>query len=125
MRVVAVTGGRNYQNRALVFETLSNLSERCAIDVLVHGGCRGSDALCAEWAGLSRVQVAEFAITQVQWAADGRKCGPRRNALMLEVTHPNLLVAFPGGRGTASCVNIAKKLGIEVLNLAEVLNTCR
>jgi hypothetical protein len=38
---------------------------------------------------------------------DGRAAGPRRNQRMLEDFRPDLVVAFPGGRGTAYMVRRA------------------
>lgn len=52
---VLVTGGRDYQNRARVFEVLDGIDRERPIDILVHGACgvdryksRGQRAL-AEW----------------------------------------------------------------------------
>jgi len=52
------------------------------------------------------------------WAELGRKAGPIRNQQMLDEGKPNLVVAFPGGRGTADIVRRARAAGIEVVEFA-------
>jgi len=43
-----------------------------------------------------------------------RRAGPERNAAMLGLG-PDLVVAFPGGSGTAGMVRLAKAAGVEVI----------
>jgi hypothetical protein len=47
----------------------------------------------------------------------GRKAGPIRNQRMLDEHAPDLVVAFPGGRGTADMVRRARKSGVEVAKI--------
>ena len=122
--IVAVTGGRDFSNYRLVSSTLDSLhagghtlGPLCRLDLIVHGGCTGADALADQWALSAHVQTCVFFVTPVQWKFFGRSSGPRRNRIMLEVTCPGLLVAFPGGAGTANCVKTARELGIEVLEI--------
>jgi hypothetical protein len=51
------------------------------------------------------------------WAGLGRKAGPIRNEQMLSEGQPHLVVAFPGGRGTAHMVGIARAAGVEVIEI--------
>ena len=51
------------------------------------------------------VVVEEF---KADWDKFGRAAGPIRNAQMLREGKPDLVVAFPGGRGTANMVAQAK-----------------
>jgi ABC-type Fe3+-hydroxamate transport system substrate-binding protein len=44
----------------------------------------------------------------------GPSAGPIRNGRMLEYK-PDLVIAFPGGRGTANMVKQARKAGIAVV----------
>ena len=44
--------------------------------------------------------------------------GPRRNARMLAEGKPDLVVAFPGGRGTADMVSKARAAKVEVMEIA-------
>lgn len=47
------------------------------------------------------------------WKRHGRAAGPIRNQKMLE-EKPEMVVAFPGGKGTADMVKKAGQAGIEV-----------
>lgn len=59
-------------------------------------------------------------VFKADWSKDGRKAGPVRNSVMLSVGKPDLVIAFPGGRGTADMVRKAKAKGVPVEELAGV-----
>jgi hypothetical protein len=46
---VLVCGGRNYNNRARVFEVLNDLCRQRRIRGIIQGGATGADALAKEW----------------------------------------------------------------------------
>src|SRR5262249_48090233 len=46
----------------------------------------------------------------------GRSAGPRRNSEML-LKGPEMLLAFPGGKGTADMVDKAERYGLEILKI--------
>ena len=48
------------------------------------------------------------------WDTHGRGAGPIRNKQMLEEGKPDLVIAFPGGKGTANMIGQAKEAGIPV-----------
>ena len=48
-----------------------------------------------------------------------RGAGPERNARMLAEGRPDLVVAFPGGTGTADMVRRAKAAGVRVVEVVE------
>lgn len=102
-----VTGGRDYDNRAHVNAVLDALSP----DTVIHGGASGADRLAADWARRHSVrEIVEIA----EWSVYGREAGPIRNAGMLR-HGPDLVVAFPGGKGTANMIRTAVKAGVPVL----------
>lgn len=111
MRVL-VCGGRNFRDRGLVFLTLSALDDANRIDLLIEGGATGADRFAREWAQLQRVPYKTF---EADWKTHGNMAGPRRNAMMLVEGDPHLVVAFPGGTGTAHMVKIAKQRGVNVM----------
>jgi hypothetical protein len=49
------------------------------------------------------------------WEKYGKPARPIRNQKMIDDHKPNLVIAFPGGRGTADMVFKARSAGIEVL----------
>lgn len=110
MRII-VCGGRDYADRARVFSELDRLGP---VDMLFHGGARGADALAAAWAKERRVK--HFAVP-AKWSKYGKRAGPLRNQAMLG-HGVDLVVAFPGGHGTADMVSRARKAGVRVLEVS-------
>lgn len=106
MRVL-VCGGRDYRSRGTVFHTLTELHP----SVVIHGGCpTGADAFAQEWAS----PVVPIEMYAAEWDKHGKAAGPIRNQRMIDEGKPDLVVAFPGGRGTADMVRRARKAGIPV-----------
>lgn len=104
MRVL-VTGGRNFGDIGLVENALSELHATKTISVLIHGAAKGADALVCEWAKQNSINVLSC---PADWKRFGRGAGTRRNRDML--THkPDLVIAFPGGRGTGHMTELAEK----------------
>ena len=115
---VLVCGGRNFADSDLVLETLDKIQAETPIDTVIHGGARGADSEAEYWAGLRQV---DSHIYRPKWSAEGLRAGPLRNARMLDDGKPDLVVAFPGGRGTsdgtADMVRRARAAGIEVIEV--------
>lgn len=114
-RVVLVTGGRDYEDRAHVIRVLDSEHEAEPIDLLVQGGARGADLFAKEWA-MSR--GVHYATIPALWDAHGKAAGPIRNTAMLLV-QPTELIAFPGGRGTRDMVKKAVDAGLEILQVMD------
>jgi hypothetical protein len=83
------------------------------IHCVVHGAARGADTLAKFWA-----QSNERPETPVEakWRVYGNAAGPIRNNEMLTMS-PDMVVAFPGGPGTADMVRKALAAGITVLHV--------
>jgi len=109
MRVL-VTGGRTFEDIQLLETTLEDVHKSEAISVLIHGAANGADILAGEWAARHDIKVVAC---PADWKRYGRGAGPVRNREMLELS-PDLLVAFPGGTGTADMVSAAEKKGISI-----------
>ena len=111
MRVL-VCGGRNYRDVRSVFASLDGLKPSPSF--IIHGGATGADACAAEWA---RKRMIESKAYHAAWRTHGRAAGPIRNQRMLDHGRPELVVAFPGGSGTADMVRRAKAAGVTVLEV--------
>ena len=61
------------------------------------------------------------------WAKYGPVAGPIRNQDMLDLHRPKMVIAFPGGKGTADMVKRAKKLRYDgaSLDIVEVREHAR
>lgn len=103
---VLVCGGRDFKDRDKLYAALDDLT----VALVIHGGARGADTLAGEWAAARGVAVQVF---PADWAKHRKRAGVLRNIEML-ATKPDLVVAFPGGRGTDDMVRRAVDAGVEV-----------
>ena len=100
-----VCGGRDYVNGKHV----SSVLDKFGPDEVVCGGARGADDLAVEWAKKHGKVVH---IYFPDWDTHGKAAGPMRNQLMLDKEKPDIVIAFPGGRGTDDTIRRAHKAGI-------------
>jgi hypothetical protein len=108
---VLVTGGRDYADAGCVDGVLSGLYIDCAEPlVIVHGGAPGADTLARKWAQRAGVATEPH---MAQWHKFGKAAGAIRNQEMVRAG-ADLVIAFPGGPGTADCVRRARAAGIPV-----------
>jgi hypothetical protein len=119
--VIAAGGGRDlaWSHQRVAAELLARTGGR-PVHLLLHGGARGADAAI----GRAAHQLGWSSLVMpAQWQRHGRAAGPIRNRELLEQaiaraeahTSPGyqvsvLVVAFPGGTGTASLVQQAKRI---------------
>ena len=110
MRVL-VCGGRAFTDESSVTNHLFRIDDERPITRIIHGGASGADTLAGHTATLLQ---CECVVYLADWKRHGKAAGPIRNQKMLDEQKPDLVVAFPGGRGTADMVRRAKSAGIEV-----------
>ncbi len=115
MRVL-VCGGRDFCEGRAVVEALGPMHRATPFSAIIHGAARGADYLAGAWARWMQVPELPF---PADWERDGRAAGPIRNQRMLDEGKPDLVVAFPGGRGTADMIRRARKAGLRVIEVAE------
>lgn len=113
---VLVCGGRNYNDRAAVYRELDDLERSHGITLVMHGGAPGADDLAESWAISRCVPHRWFT---AEWTRLGKAAGPARNARMLAEGKPDVVLAFPGGKGTADMVRRAESAGVEVIRVKE------
>jgi hypothetical protein len=131
---VLVCGGRTYEDEGFVNYTLDTIHFIAGIDVIIHGDAGkfydmpdsyigdevgfwvGADKLAGQWARRHNITENFY---KANWVAHGRKAGPIRNQYMLEKEKPDLVVAFPGGRGTKDMVKRAREGGYKVYEVGE------
>jgi hypothetical protein len=81
---------------------------------IVQGGANGADKAAEQWgvrhAGGVRTYPAD-------WDKHGKSAGSIRNQLMLFDTQPHIVLAFPGGAGTADMVRKAERAGVLTIKL--------
>lgn len=111
MRVL-VCGGREYNERSKLRRTLSAVD---GISVVITGGAPGADRLAEEWAKHQGIPTIRM---EANWTKYGKKAGPLRNQWMIDLASPDLVVAFPGGKGTSDMVRRARDAGLNVIENA-------
>ena len=124
MRIL-VCGGRGYDRTAAFNWLEENLKDEIsvatgisafAIEAIIHGGTRGADEGADDFAQSEGIKIMRFL---ADWKHFGKAAGPMRNQKMLDEGHPDIVVAFPGGRGTADMVNRARAAGVPVIEVPE------
>lgn len=110
---VLVCGGRDFDNVAYICSKLDKLNEETPFTGIITGGARGVDTIANEWA---KTKPFDRYVSHADWKKYGKSAGHIRNAHML-TWKPDLVVAFPGGRGTANMVRLAKEAGVEVIEI--------
>lgn len=114
MVTAIVCGGRDYRNKARVYQILDAAVERLGVDFIVQGVADGADYLAWQWADERGVKCGSY---PAHWDEHGRKAGPIRNQAMLDEAGATIVIAFGGGRGTNHMVDIARKAGLRVIKI--------
>lgn len=108
-----VCGGRYYANKKRVAEELEKWIRPGDLQsIVIHGGAAGADTLAAVWCQQNGVHAARVDALW-DWTRPVKAAGPRRNTVML-LLEPELVLAFPGGGGTADMVIQAERAGLDV-----------
>ncbi len=111
---VLVCGGRNYKDAPTVYWQLGKLHRERPFSAVITGGAWGVDKIAEHWAARNALPCDVY---EANWKTHGKAAGPKRNQRMLKESKPDLVVAFPGGRGTADMVRRAKTAGIDVIDV--------
>lgn len=138
--IILVCGGRDYSDAATLRRILDSYRN---IYGLIHGDARGADRLAKEWMrrriaidceqclmnrkvdptgalGFRRHSDLWMAGYPADWKTHGKAAGPIRNQEMLDLNPGiELVIAFPGGTGTADMVRRARAKGITVEEIRE------
>ncbi|WP_292229357.1 SLOG family protein [Brevundimonas sp.] len=115
MRVL-ICGGRDYSDERSFSLQMSAINEQYGpFTCVIHGAASGADAFAARYAARELIPVESY---PADWRKHGRAAGPIRNEQMLREGRPDLVVAFPGGRGTANMVALARGSGVRVIEPA-------
>lgn len=104
------------KNRDIKFlmDTLDHQRTTRKITSIGNGDAVGADRTSSAWAELNDIPVDKFPITKGEWVTYGKAAGPMRNARMLKVFNPGIVIAFRGGTGTENMILLAKYAGVEV-----------
>lgn len=110
---ILVTGGRGYADAEAVSGTLDFYASLLGDFELIEGGATGADYLAREWFRLRYNR--EPTTVEADWNTYGKAAGGIRNQKMLDDHKPDLVIAFPGGSGTADMTRRAREAGVQVI----------
>jgi hypothetical protein len=118
MRVL-ICGGRDFDDYHSFWYSMNDISDKFDFDnkqpiTIIQGGAKGADAFARTYAIECGFELENY---EANWSKYGRSAGYIRNAQMLEEGKPDLVIAFPGGKGTAMMVKLAQKAKIKVIKI--------
>ena len=130
MRVL-VCGGRAYADWDRLSGALDEIHAARPISLIIHGDATGADKLAKHWAIRKGIpeqaypaewhKVSGVPRHLIGYSSKGkpfnRAAGPQRNQQMLDEGNPDLVVAFPGGAGTADMRGRAFTRGVAVIDV--------
>lgn len=115
MKVVVITGSRNWTDRDAIARVLEGA------DVAILGDCpTGADRIARE---ICDARGTRYRVHFAEWDMRGRMAGPERNARMVANAKGNAVAGhevtvhafpLPDSRGTWDCVRKAKAAGLAV-----------
>lgn len=130
MKRILVCGGRDFADDRRLRLVLDQFVRRYGPVLVIHGAARGADTLADRWARDRGFKAIPFPARWHDLSQPGRRirrdragrdydanAGLRRNVQMLNEGKPDIVIAFPGGAGTAHMVDRAKHQGFLVIEV--------
>ena len=114
---ILVTGGRNYADTETFNIVLCYIYSKIQFTKIVHGGAQGADTLADLLGHCTNVPRSVY---EADWKKYGKAAGMIRNREMLDKNEDlDLVVAFPGGKGTAGMIKLSKERNIPVIIIVD------
>jgi hypothetical protein len=107
---IAFTGGLDFNDHHLIWDTLDKVQAKHADMVLLHGGSpKGAELIAAKWAETRKVPQVAF---KPDWTRHAKAAPFKRNDAILDVL-PIGVIVFPGTGIQDNFADKARKLGIK------------
>ncbi len=111
---IALTGGLDFNDHRLIWDTLDKVQAKHADMVLLHGGSpKGAELIAAKWAETRKVPQIAF---KPDWTRHAKAAPFKRNDQILDVL-PIGVIIFPGTGIQDNFADKARKLGIKAYDL--------
>jgi hypothetical protein len=108
---IALTGGLDFNDHHLVWDSLDKVRAKHPDMVLLHGGSpKGAELIASKWASTRKVPQIAF---KPDWAKHAKAAPFKRNDAMVQ-TLPIGIMVFPGTGIQGNLADKAKRLGIPV-----------
>lgn len=109
---ILICGGRKFNDTALFVRKINECVPWFASNYcFIEGGALGADRMARD---LGKANGVPVLTVEANWDYYGKSAGGIRNKWMRDLCTPDLVIAFPGGTGTASMVALARDLSIDV-----------
>jgi len=112
---ILVCGGRDFTDWEFfhdkMYWILFEIGDGAKDTTIITGAAKGADNLGIRFSHEYGTKLESY---PADWTSHGKAAGPIRNQQMLDDGKPDLVVAFPGGVGTADMIRRAIKAGIPV-----------
>jgi hypothetical protein len=112
---VLICGGRDLTDANWINKLSEYDAQYGPFTHIIQGGANGADAMAKRWAELHLIPSTEY---RANWRKHGNAAEPIRNQRMLDEAKPDLVIALPGGRGTADMMARANAAGVTVIDIA-------
>ena len=110
---IAFTGGLDFNDHCLIWQTLDKVHAKHPDMVLLHGGSpRGAELIAAKWAETRKVPQIAF---KPDWTRHAKAAPFKRNDRILEAL-PIGVIVFPGTGIQDNFADKARKLGIKAFD---------
>lgn len=119
-----VTGGRTFTDTSWLHSALDLIHSKQPIVEIIEGGAPGADVRAGEWAYRREIKCT---VVPAQWErySAGLKAGQKnpagaiRNSEMAKLK-PDVVLACPGGSGTANMIEVARAHNLQVIFLEKM-----
>ena len=111
---ILITGGRDQIPRAVADHLHFLLDGRTDIECIIQGCARGADTGAIIYANEAKVPLVSFPVSSDDWNKIGKSAGYKRNKKMRDEGKPDLIIAFPGGRGTQHMIDLGIEKNIRI-----------
>jgi len=106
---ILVCGGRDFNNQAIFNQAMEHYIPKTTL--VIHGAAKGADTLADNWAKENGLPIEAY---PANWDKYGKRAGYIRNVQMLNEGKPDMVIAFPGGKGTEMMINLAHAAKVPV-----------
>lgn len=113
---VGVTGGRYYRNKKKVWEVLNAAKEKFGDRMFLVVGCANGLDRYARWWADENLAPDKHKTYYADWDTEPRAGGHFRNYAMA-TSGLDVLIAFPGGNGTANMVAACEELNRQLADI--------
>ena len=113
---VVITGGRDFNEKKYIHEQLDKIHSETPITLLVQGNAIGADILSGMWATKNKIKMLTV---KADWDKFGNKAGLIRNIEMADMYDYDMVIAFPGGRGTAHMIEYCESRNMNIIKIPQ------